>query len=385
MLKLLVIIFLINGIFCNNKICPITNLQHILIGINFEYSYIKTPDNYVLGLLKLIPERSISNSKIVLLVHGITDSMDNFLINKNGSLGKYLLSKGYIVYLMNNRGNKYSRYNTEHDVNTKEFWDFSFDELAKYDLTTVVNHIYETYNKKIYIIGHSQGTTQTFAALSEDYESINDKVIKFLAISPVIYLNKLEERKKHMMPEGKLFFKLLHLFGAKEIFQSDCVERIKSFYIVQKVCKYMNFMCKLSIDMLDDDAYKYIDMKHMDYYLKYYPSGSSLRQFQHFLQLSELKNDNLKLFKFDYGKHNINHYGTKDVPHYNLNNIRIPVVLYSGYQDNLAVIESIEQVIKDYNKLNVINFYKYYNFGHTSIFWALDNTLLFNNIIEHLA
>ena len=58
----------------------------------------------------------------------------------------------------NNRGNKYSRQslNCNPDKNSRKFFQFSFDELGKYDLNTLIDKVLsESGREKITYIGHS--------------------------------------------------------------------------------------------------------------------------------------------------------------------------------------------------------------------------------------
>jgi lysosomal acid lipase/cholesteryl ester hydrolase len=84
------------------------------------------------------------------------------------SVVSYLLEKGYQVWLGNNRGNKYSCTNDKLDNSSKEFWDYSFQELAEIDFPLFLQTVLEkTGKEKITVMGHSQGGTQIFAALAE--------------------------------------------------------------------------------------------------------------------------------------------------------------------------------------------------------------------------
>jgi hypothetical protein len=45
-----------------------------------------------------------------------------------------LADKGYDVWMNNSRGNRYSKNHVSLEANDdKEFWDYSFEEMAKYD------------------------------------------------------------------------------------------------------------------------------------------------------------------------------------------------------------------------------------------------------------
>jgi lysosomal acid lipase/cholesteryl ester hydrolase len=68
------------------------------------------------------------------------------------------------VWVGNNRGTKYS----QHERDRKGYWDFSFDQLVKYDVPALLSSILrESGANKLIYIGHSQGSTQFKAALLE--------------------------------------------------------------------------------------------------------------------------------------------------------------------------------------------------------------------------
>ena len=66
---------------------------------------------------------------------------------------------------------------------------YSFYENGKYDTTKQVSYALATSGQsKLTYVGHSQGTTQMFAMLS-DTTFFNDKVDMFIACAPIVYLN----------------------------------------------------------------------------------------------------------------------------------------------------------------------------------------------------
>jgi lysosomal acid lipase/cholesteryl ester hydrolase len=76
-----------------------------------------------------------------------------------------LAERGFEVWIGNNRGTRYSNKGNERDG----YWEFSFDELAKYDVPALINGVLKHSGKeKLIYIGHSQGSTQLIASLSED-------------------------------------------------------------------------------------------------------------------------------------------------------------------------------------------------------------------------
>jgi lysosomal acid lipase/cholesteryl ester hydrolase len=138
-------------------------------------------------------EQAVNKPYPVFLQHGLLDcSLSWFLhsdkysssLFRNRAL-PYILSKmGFDVWVGNNRGTKYSMQGSDR----KDYWNFGFDELAKYDVPAFITGVLtESKAKKLIYIGHSQGSTQFKASLLED-PSIADKIQAFIALGPVVSL-----------------------------------------------------------------------------------------------------------------------------------------------------------------------------------------------------
>lgn len=89
------------------------------------------------------------------------NSPDDWVVNGDkNSLGLFLANKGYDVWLGNNRGGKYSLKNDKYTVKDAEFWDFSFQEMGRYDVPAFLKFIKaKTGVDKVPYIGHSEGTS----------------------------------------------------------------------------------------------------------------------------------------------------------------------------------------------------------------------------------
>ncbi|CAI9607675.1 unnamed protein product, partial [Staurois parvus] len=105
---------------------------------------------------------------VVFLQHGLLADASTWVANfKHNSLGFILADAGYDVWMGNSRGNTWSRKHKSLSPKDREFWAFSYDEMAKKDIPAVIDFILETTGQKqIYYIGHSQGTTIAFIAFS---------------------------------------------------------------------------------------------------------------------------------------------------------------------------------------------------------------------------
>ena len=77
-------------------------------------------------------QRAGTTKPVVLLQHGLLDSSAGFLLLGPGhSLALLLVDSGMDVFLANSRGNSYSRKHISLEVQSPEFWAFSFDDMAK--------------------------------------------------------------------------------------------------------------------------------------------------------------------------------------------------------------------------------------------------------------
>ncbi|KAJ1962762.1 cholesterol esterase [Dispira parvispora] len=160
-------------------------------GYSTEEHTVVTRDGYVLGIHRL-PEspRQLDSpptrKPVVLLWHGFMMCSDVFVCmpNQQNSLALYLADAGYDVWLGNSRGNKYSYRHLSRRVWQTEFWDFSIDELAMFDIPDTVDYILAaTGAPSLAYIGFSQGTAQMFCALASN-KPLNDKISIFLALAP---------------------------------------------------------------------------------------------------------------------------------------------------------------------------------------------------------
>lgn len=87
------------------------------------------------------------------------------IAQEENSLGLKLVNAGYDLWMGNSRGNRYSREHQEIDVDTcktkkvNKYWNFSFQEMAQYDLPAMFEYVQNiTGAKKVTYIGHSQGS-----------------------------------------------------------------------------------------------------------------------------------------------------------------------------------------------------------------------------------
>ena len=357
-------------------------------GYRAERHSVKTEDGYILGMIRIVGTPNDDDDKgeegpcpgsgrkpPVLLQHGLIDSCATWVMNMpNQSLGFVLADLGYDVWLGNNRGNSYSQKHESleegFDAWEKDFWDFSWQEMAEYDLPAEINYILEeTGSDHISYIGHSQGTTQAFAAFSlPEFRDLARKVRVHIALAPVAYVGNTESlgfqaaahldvaRNLAQIPELQVFMNQLLGTGTG-------ADLLKS--LIPTLCDTLLGDCDketgggeefhdgLFNSGMMGSLFGLPDMKHLNQsripvYLAHMPEGTSIRNLIHWSQAVKSK----KFRKFDVGScpstetcPNTYKYGQGYPPDYDLSNYRVPTVLISGSKDPISNRKDVRKLV----------------------------------------
>lgn len=364
--KYVLLIFLILNLNPSELYCDTdTDFQNLVKEYDyFESIELETKDGYILKVFRVraFKERL---GKPIILMHGIIDCSDSWVLNKNGSIGKTLLDQGYDLWFVNSRGNKYSCNHKTLDNFSKEFWDFSFQEMGDFDFRMIVEHVFFVRNEKIIVLGHSQGTSQVFAGLSKNFD-LQDKILKFIAFAPIVYLIGLKEKESlFYYLSTHDYVKLLNLFHIYRLGEKKIVQNAFEKYALKLFCYTYKFLCDWFLEFVDGDP-DVDDMSQMSNFLKHLPARSSSRSFEHYAQL--IKNNDSKFRHFDFGEErNLKEYNSKIPPVYDITKIKIPLYIYYSNKDELSTIDNIN-LIKE--QLPNTKFRYFENYGHLSYFWG---------------
>ena len=86
----------------------------------------------------------------VFLQHGLLCTSSIWLLNlPHQSAGFVLADAGFDVWLGNMRGNVYSKQHISKPVSNPDFWKFSWQEMAKYDLPAMIDYVLNTTNRQV--------------------------------------------------------------------------------------------------------------------------------------------------------------------------------------------------------------------------------------------
>ena len=169
---------------------------------------IVTHDNYHIVIHRVINPNIMSNdTEPVILWHGMGASSYQWLYtSKDGaatdwknesnssmtddSLAITLLNQGYDVYLPNLRGNEYANGHEYFDLNRDaKYWDFSLDEIIKYDCSAVIDKVLEVSKKsKTNYVGFSLGG-MIICGLLSDRPEYNQKIRNLTIMASAVSVN----------------------------------------------------------------------------------------------------------------------------------------------------------------------------------------------------
>lgn len=326
-----------------------------------------TDDGYFLTLHRIPHGTPHYMSKkprpVVFLQHGLLCSSSNWVTNlPRQSLAFMLADAGFDVWLGNVRGNTYSKKHVTYSVDSTAFWDFTFDEMAKQDLPTMIDFVLkETGEKSLYYVGHSQGTMMAFAGLSENAE-LRKKIKVVFALAPVARLSHTESPIKYLSYFESGFSYMFKLLGIKDFMPSATWMK----FFAEKACPISERMCDNVLFLLAGYDRTNLNKTRTPVYLSHTPAGTSVKNMLHFCQLIQEK----KFQQYDYGYFgNIRKYGALKPRAYKLNKVTNKVVLISGSKDWLADPKDVKWLSKQLP--NVVYAEQVNGYNHLDFIWGM--------------
>lgn len=344
---------------------------------NFEH-LVETEDHYLIKVFRVNKAPADQLRKPVLLIHGIVDSSDDWALGDH-SVVSNLVRRGYDVWLMNTRGNKYSCTHATLSNESKAFWDFSFHEMGMYDVPAVVKHIHKITGKKVTIGGHSQGTTQVFVAFAER-DDLHNYVERFLAVAPVVYLTGFDPKNIWNYMATHHFLEAIELTGVTHILDHPINSGWSRNLLLKLFCTTRLSVCGYIMSKLTDRDPRKLDSRQYQFFLKHNPSRANIKSIKHFVQ--QIVHFEGGLRKYDYGDlENKRRYGSVTPPMYNVTKINVPVFMYYGDNDLLTTLQNVEWLRE---RLPKVRTHFYAGWGHLCYFWGIDRMKFVEDFIKDL-
>lgn len=343
-------------------------------GYPIETHYATTKDGYILALHRIPHGRaalgSVNSRPPVLVQHALLcSSFDWVNMAPHQSLGFILADAGYDVWMGNNRGSTYSENHTTLDPTSREFWDFTYDEMALYDVPANIDKILGvTGFTSLSYIGHSQGTLQGFAGFSTD-DAVAAKVNVFIALAPVAYVNHITSPVFTTLSTFHVT-ELLDLFGYGPFLSDDgstwsgILNKVAALF-----CAPLDVLCN-DVLFLFCGKSNHINVTRLPVFLAHTPAGTSNKNMNHWTQ-GVLK-DVFQSYDYFWPWSNMEHYGHLTPPAYNLNNLKVPTALLTGSNDILADADDVAHMVKLVPNTTIVFQKQYDSYAHLDFAWGQD-------------
>ncbi|XP_034668005.1 uncharacterized protein LOC117901386 isoform X2 [Drosophila subobscura] len=299
-------------------------------GFPVETHFVTTEDGYKLCLHRM-PR---PGAQPILLVHGLMSSSAAWvMLGPSNGLAYILYLQGYDVWMLNTRGNIYSREHTNKFISMMDYWDFSFHDIGVKDLPPSIDLILERTNyQQIQYIGHSQGSTVFFVMCSE-LPSYSSKVIIMQALSPSVFMKDTRSPVLKFMGffRGPLTMLLVRLGGYAVSITTKLIQQFRHHIcpankITSQICGVFDFvLCGFN--------WFGFNMTLTPIIVGHSSQGSSTKQIHHYAQLQK----KLNFRRYDLGPtRNLIRYKSLSPPSYNLSQTQCKVVLHHGEDDWLS-------------------------------------------------
>lgn len=110
------------------------------------------------------------------------------------------------------------------------------------------------------------------------------------------------------------------------------------------------------------------------------PAGAATRQLIHY---GQLQRRNAGFRAYNYGRIvNLEQHGSREPPHYPLNEITAPIALHYGLNDNLAAVVDVQRLAAALSNVVELREIPHPEFGHIDFVWSTEiRTLLYNHML----
>ncbi|XP_024440699.1 triacylglycerol lipase 2 isoform X2 [Populus trichocarpa] len=278
------------------------------LGYACQEHTVTTKDGYILSLQRMPSGLSgqAADKPPVLLQHGlIVDGVTWLMSLPDESLAFILADNGYDVWISNGRGTRFSRGHTSLDPYDSAYWDWTWDELAAYDLPATFQYVHDQTGQNLHYVGHSQGTLIALAAFSQG--KLLNMLRSAVLLCPIAYLNHLTS------PFARA---LVDLFIAEDLYWLGQHEFSLNGQVVNKllevICSNPGIDCS---DLLT--------------------------------AITVIRTGTIAMYDYGNENDNMDHYGQPTPPMYNMTSIPndLPLFLAYGGKDYLSDVKDVQVLL----------------------------------------
>jgi pimeloyl-ACP methyl ester carboxylesterase len=340
-------------------------------GYPVEPYAVRTEDGYELTVYRIPHGRNGKGATddkrpVVFLQHGLDGSATDWVTNLPNQAAAFILADaGFDVWLGNFRGNKYARFHKTLAPTEHAFWEFTWDEMARYDLPAMIDHALNvSKTDSLYYVGFSLGTTTGLAKFSQDREFAK-KIKKFYALAPMATMSHVKGPLRWVAPFTGALKRVFELVGMDE-FQPNAwlMEQTAKYFCANVVTK---LVCKSSLFLIGGPDSHQLNATRLPVYLSHSPGGTSTRNIVHIGQL--INSGKFQAFDFGDKKKNQERYQQDTPTVYDVSTMETPVVIFAGGADWLADPTDVQNLTPQLRNL-VGNTYLP-DFNHFDFIWGL--------------
>jgi pimeloyl-ACP methyl ester carboxylesterase len=371
-------------------------------GYDIEEHKVTTSDGYILTMYRLpktyaesqLNASAAAGKPAVYVIHGLLDSSFTFVSNfRNQSLAFVLADAGYDVWLGNNRGTTWSNQHTTYTTDDDEYWDFSWQEMAEYDMPAMINYVLDTSGRStLSYVGHSEGTMQAFSGFSLDQE-LAKKVSYFGALAPVAYLGHITSPVFELLADTYLDV-LFTILGVDAFWETNwLIQGILAKY----ACAFVDQACDSIINALTGPSDN-VNTTRLQVYISQTPAGTSVKNMAHFAQ--GIRDNTYR--RYDYGCSCIKAlglslcsklicknkavYGAFEPPAFDLSAVTYPRMgFWTGSDDWLATSTDIEQLREGLTSATILTDQSV-EYNHLDFTWGVNaNALIYQDLLTQIA
>ncbi|XP_021629310.1 triacylglycerol lipase 2 [Manihot esculenta] len=292
---------------------------------------VTTEDGYILSLQRMpagLSGKSADNPP-VLLQHGLLADGITWLYNSpSESLPFILADNGYDVWIANTRGTRFSRGHTSLSPNDPAYWEWTWDELAAYDLPAMVQYVQQQTGQKLHYVGHSLGTLIAMAALSQG--KLLNMLRSAALLSPIAHLNHITSLLTKVAAD---------LFSAEDLYWLGLREFVPqgqaAAKLIEDICSKHGVNCLNLVQALTGPNCCLNSSKTKSF-LDNTPQSSSTKNMIHLAQM--IRTGTIAMYDYGNEEDNLKHYNQSTPPVYNMKSIPkdFPLFLSYGEKDSLS-------------------------------------------------
>lgn len=338
-------------------------------------------------------DQNCDRRPVVFLQHDFLGSSADWVMqDPTKSLGYLLADRGYDVWMGNFRGNTNSRRHVSLNPERNEFWQFSYDEMAKYDLPTMLTYALEvSCEGDLLFVGHGLGTT-TFMAMHHYHPEVADFVRLANFLSPMAYMSHMKGPISWIASQEGALELFFNLFGWGELLPSNLImDCLASAFCPHtddgtSVCDNHENFCSNIIFLLSGFDCAQQNVTLVDRIMHHTPAGTSSVTLLHYLQ--GIKSGEFQGYDWGNEHDNILHHGMSGVPTYKLWDVNSPIALYvAGDNDWMA---QPEDTIQTTNELpfvvpGMIHQVEYEKWAHVDFVFGIDaKQYVYDDVIANL-